>query len=69
MTPDQLIQARLRLGLSKADMAKELQTPYRTYQNWELGLRRVPGVVSVALHAVNKVCGRRTQQPSHDSTE
>ena len=54
MTNSQLKQARLALGLSIAEMAKALNTPYRTYQDWELGNRRVPGIVAVAVEALKK---------------
>jgi DNA-binding transcriptional regulator YiaG len=34
-----LAEARVALGLTKADVARRLEIPYRTYQNWELGYR------------------------------
>jgi len=58
MTPDQLKQARLQLGLNIKQMAAALGTPYRTYQNWELGERRIPGIVAVAIHGI-------TNQPTY----
>lgn len=48
MTPEELTAARLTLGMNKAEMARTLLTPYRTYQDWELGARPIPGVVTVA---------------------
>jgi DNA-binding XRE family transcriptional regulator len=34
-----LAEARAALGLNKAEAARRLGIPYRTFQNWELGLR------------------------------
>jgi DNA-binding transcriptional regulator YiaG len=34
-----LREAREALGISKAEAARRLGIPYRTFQNWELGLR------------------------------
>ncbi len=48
MTPAELKAERTTLGLNQAEMAKSLRTPYRTYQDWESGARRIPGVVAVA---------------------
>ncbi len=35
--------------MNRAEMAKRLCTPYRTYVDWERGERRVPGVCKVAV--------------------
>lgn len=48
MTPTELTATRRILGMNKAEMARTLRTPYRTYQDWENGARPIPGVVSVA---------------------
>lgn len=40
--------ARISLGWSVADMARQLETPTRTYWDWEAGNSRVPGVALVA---------------------
>jgi len=37
MTPQDLIEARLRLGLTQREMAEALLTPFPTYRNWEYG--------------------------------
>ena len=34
-----LAEARVALGFTKAEAARRLDIPYRTYQNWELGYR------------------------------
>lgn len=47
-----LAYARYKLKWSMKRIAIELNTPYRTYQDWEAGRTRVPGVVSVALKHV-----------------
>lgn len=50
MTGNELKTQRVDvLKLSIADMARRLQTPYRTYQNWELRAGDVPGIVSAAV--------------------
>lgn len=49
MTNQDLQAARIKLKLNKADMARMLKTPYRTYQDWEANLRRIPGVCQVAV--------------------
>jgi transcriptional regulator with XRE-family HTH domain len=45
---DRLIAARERLGLSRAEMAARLLTPRQTYEQWEAGARRTPGVALIA---------------------
>jgi len=54
MTPAELKDARQKLGLNMAEMAKSLRTPYRTYQEWETGGRRIPGVCAVAVELLLK---------------
>ncbi len=49
MTPEELKKIRERLGLSIRQMSEILDTPYRTYQDWELGNRRIPGICEVAI--------------------
>lgn len=39
--PDEILEARLRLGKTQAEMAKIAQVSHRTYANWENG-RNVP---------------------------
>lgn len=34
-----LCEARVAIGITKAEAARRLGIPYRTFQNWELGLR------------------------------
>ncbi len=52
MTPEELKKIRLSLGFSIKDMSDVLGTPYRTYQDWELGNRRIPGVCQVAVECL-----------------
>jgi len=54
MTPKELEAARRTLGLNKAEMARSLRTPYRTYQDWEAGERPIPGVCQVAVELLLK---------------
>lgn len=49
MTANELKTARLALGLNRAELARQLDTPYRTYQDWEAGISPVPGVAGVAV--------------------
>ncbi|HTB34543.1 MAG TPA: helix-turn-helix domain-containing protein [bacterium] len=46
---DELRKIRKSLGLSQAELAGLLQTPKKTYQNWEQGLRAPLGAVGVLL--------------------
>ena len=54
MDAKELIEARQKLGLDITEMAKALKTPRGTYVKWENGERRVPGIVEVALMAVEQ---------------
>lgn len=49
-----LKSARLALGMNQAAMAKLLDTPYRTYQDWEADKARIPGVVGVAVRLLQE---------------
>lgn len=53
-----LIAARERLGFSRREMAKRLLTPRATYEQWEDGKRRTPGVAIVAAERVARVPAR-----------
>ncbi len=52
MTAKELKKIRERLGLSIRQMSEILDTPYRTYQDWELGNRRIPGICEVAVRCL-----------------
>ena len=52
MTSKELKKIRKNLGLSIKEMSELLDTPYRTYQDWELGNRRIPGICQVALYCL-----------------
>lgn len=43
-----LIASRERFGLTRREMAKRLLTPRATYEQWEKGQRRTPGVAVAA---------------------
>jgi transcriptional regulator with XRE-family HTH domain len=54
MTDDyraRLIARRKKLGLSRRQMAAKLLTPLVTYEQWETGARRTPGVAVSAAEA------------------
>ncbi len=47
-----LKKIREKLGFSIKEMSELLDTPYRTYQDWELGNRRIPGICQVAIECL-----------------
>lgn len=49
MEPSELTELREKVGLTMADCARLFQCPYRTWQNWENGERRVPPMAGVVL--------------------
>lgn len=52
MDAKELRKQRRLLGLKQTELAALLHTPYGTYVKWENGDRRVPGLLKVALKAV-----------------
>ena len=54
MTGEELKEARRVLGLTQKQMAEALETPFRTYQDWEMGRPKIPGVVAVAVQCLGK---------------
>lgn len=50
--PASLKQIRASLGVTSVQMAQALNTPHRTYANWEQGSRSPPGCLSIALEWV-----------------
>lgn len=52
MNPETLRAERHHLGLTGDQMAERLNTPPKTYQNWEQGRTRPPGCLSVALACI-----------------
>lgn len=53
MTGEELREARQAAGLTMKQAAELSCTPYRTWQDWETGKRRVPGIAGawLELHA------------------
>ena len=49
MTSQELKKLRKDAGLTMADASRLFKTPYRTWQNWENGERRVPPMAGVIL--------------------
>ncbi len=49
MNADQLRELRKSTGLSMKQAAEYSNTPYRTWQDWEGGKRRVPGIAEAWL--------------------
>lgn len=54
MTARELKEARLRLGLTQHEMAEAMNTPFRTYQDWEGARRRVPGIIDVVVPCLER---------------
>ncbi len=52
MKAAELKKIRKKLGFSIKEMSQILETPYRTYQDWELGNRRIPGICEVAVYCL-----------------
>lgn len=52
MTPNELREARLRLGLTQAQFADALHVWTNTVSRWELGTRPVPRSLFLALEAL-----------------
>lgn len=52
MTKEELEEARLILGFTKKELAKELNTPYSTLMEWRSGRRNFPGIVEVAIECL-----------------
>jgi DNA-binding transcriptional regulator YiaG len=49
MTKKELKAARKRLNVTAKEMAEKLNTSSRTYENWEVGRTKIPGIVFVAI--------------------
>lgn len=60
MDKEQLKAARMRLNLTANDMAEKLKTSPRTYENWEFGRTKIPGVVFAAVEFIEEKKKRRT---------
>lgn len=56
MTPTELRHRREALGLSKAEMARQLDVTYDAYARWENGEYRIrrPGQLDLALEALER---------------
>ena len=49
MTAEELRESRQMAGLNMKQAAELAGTPYRTWQDWETGKRRVPGIAGAWL--------------------
>ena len=47
MTPEELRAARKEMGLTQEEAARKYGAGLRSYKNWELGERAIPGPVVV----------------------
>lgn len=63
MTGAELREARKAAGLSMKQAAELSGTPYRTWQDWEGGKRRVPGL---AMAWLNALCSQPAAQTTRN---
>lgn len=49
MTHCEFAERREALGYSMAAASRKCHVPYRTWQNWEMGIRRLPPYAGVFL--------------------
>ena len=61
MESKELKKERRQLGLNQKELSEYLRVPYQTYVSWELGRRRIPGMLEVALRAVRSEIERGKQ--------
>lgn len=54
MKAQELKELRISAGLTMADAHRLFKVPYRTWQNWENGDRRVPPMAGVILEMYRK---------------
>ncbi|HBJ74658.1 MAG TPA: hypothetical protein DDY86_03875 [Syntrophaceae bacterium] len=59
MTADQLREARRKAGITMKQSADESGTPYRTWQDWEGGKNRVPGIAFGWLKLYTQIHGEK----------
>jgi DNA-binding transcriptional regulator YiaG len=52
MRPIELRMARLRFGLSQAELASLLRVSRKTVERWEVGAHGISSIAEIALHAV-----------------
>lgn len=52
MTPDELRDARIALGLTQQQLAEKLGVATLTIRNWERGVHRIPHMATIALAAL-----------------
>lgn len=62
MTPHDLIARRTKLGLTRAELARQLGVPDSTIHRWELGRVRIerPETIALALEALETRAATRT---------
>jgi DNA-binding transcriptional regulator YiaG len=52
VTADELKNWRARMGLTQGQAAQALNTPVSTYQSWEQGRHRPPGLVDALCREI-----------------
>ncbi|MBM6751029.1 transcriptional regulator [Mediterraneibacter glycyrrhizinilyticus] len=66
---EELIKLRTSTGMNKAQFARYFGIPYRTYQEWELGGRRVPEYLLRLMAYKVKVEKLGGKEEDQDGTE
>ena len=54
MTPEELLAARKKLGLSPTEMARAMGVSYDTYKSWQSGRRSMPKVAVRCVELLSK---------------
>ena len=66
MTESKIKEARLRAGLSRAEMSKQFDIPARTIEDWESGRRKPPAYVEKLI--VDKLVCKYDKENYGDKT-
>ncbi len=53
-SPEEMRDLRRKIHMSQSEMAHLLNTPKKTYQNWEQGLRHPDGAITLLLNLLKK---------------
>jgi len=61
MTSEELKVFRERVGLSQEQLAKELKVASNTVSRWELGTRKMPEFLDLALETIERKLKSQTQ--------
>ena len=68
MEKDELRQFRERIGLSQGELSKQLSVAGNTVSRWELGERKIPAFLPLALETIERRLSGSTVGSKTDST-